>query len=638
MDYLECILPQVHEFCRLCFDTEGEFRKIEISTNEVLPEGKIPYLVEKHLQVKIFETSYFLCQSCCTSLVNFEEFYTKVHKIVERYCLELPHSSQNEKQDFPEGDSSNQTPNLQDSPARDPKELHRNDIENDIVIEQVQEEIQPVRLKRSCTLKKTTSENSSSQKQSKKTRKKKQKKVKKPNSSCKQEDLFKNQEKREHEIRKNDHKRSVSTGSFTEFDFREDSDNDSDDETPNSDQEIRPRAMNLDEYPNPLIENGLLKVKGKELMNLICKFYTLECDICVEKTKFTYLQDLFNHYTTVHHQKGYVMCCSSKFTRYPAIIMHMARHIQPDAFKCDLCGYMVSRPRFLESHKKTHLPEDQKPFACDQCPRRFCWKNAYELHKLSHQPREERKFFICDSCGNIYDTPGGLCAHRKLSHSNYKPEPHVCHMCAKKFATKTGLNEHMSTIHQPREKGQVQCVKCGKWLMNKRSLKSHLILHSSALFKCESCDYTAKKKSLLTRHQLTQHTNEKPFVCNVCGKAFKLKRALTIHMNQHGNTKQYKCTFCDRVFNSSTNFYTHRKTVHPDELNAMNQAKLEEERQKRIEAGVEIPQNSIEEAKLIVIPTDFINNPLETYQLIDEGESITAVITNPIPGGSGGSQ
>lgn len=45
------------------------------------------------------------------------------------------------------------------------------------------------------------------------------------------------------------------------------------------------------------------------------------------------LNDLFEHYGVTHNESGYVECCQTKLFRYPAIIMHMARHLQPDAFK-----------------------------------------------------------------------------------------------------------------------------------------------------------------------------------------------------------------------------------------------------------------------------------------------------------------
>lgn len=68
-----------------------------------------------------------------------------------------------------------------------------------------------------------------------------------------------------------------------------------------------------------------------------------------------------------------------------------------------------------------------------------------------------------------------------------------------------------------------------------------------------------------------------------------MKRALTLHLVKHITTTTYKCPFCEREFNSSTNFYTHRKSAHPEELAAMKIQEQELKRQKRIAAGIEDP-------------------------------------------------
>lgn len=115
------------------------------------------------------------------------------------------------------------------------------------------------------------------------------------------------------------------------------------------------------------------------------------------------IMTLFDHYTTEHNQPGCITCCESKFSRYPAIAMHMVRHLQPDAFKCDMCGYSVSRPRFLEYHKLTHLPESEKRFACDYCSKRFCWKGALQIHMNSHQPEDKRRKYVCHTCGKRWN-------------------------------------------------------------------------------------------------------------------------------------------------------------------------------------------------------------------------------------------
>lgn len=114
-----------------------------------------------------------------------------------------------------------------------------------------------------------------------------------------------------------------------------------------------------------------------------------------------------------------------------------------------------------------------------------------------------------------------------------------------------------------------------------------MVLHSDEEYKCEQCDYVTKKRLLLNRHTVTKHSQARPGVCDLCGRTFKMKRALTVHMAQHGSSKTYNCPFCDRVFNSSTNFYAHRKSAHPKELADMREREEEIRRRKRINAGVE---------------------------------------------------
>lgn len=163
-------------------------------------------------------------------------------------------------------------------------------------------------------------------------------------------------------------------------------------------------------FPAEMLRDGLLLFKGKPLMKIINRFYNLTCELCTAKDdcgstqplRFGHLNDLLGHYQTEHAQRGHVRCCDTDFSRYPAIIMHMARHLQPSAFRCEQCGYVVTRPRFLEAHRQTHLPEEQKQFACGHCERRFCWKRALVLHERKHtEEASERRRFVCQECGKM---------------------------------------------------------------------------------------------------------------------------------------------------------------------------------------------------------------------------------------------
>lgn len=300
------------------------------------------------------------------------------------------------------------------------------------------------------------------------------------------------------------------------------------------------------------------------------------------------LKILLDHYQETHKVKGFVQCCQKNLSSMSSIVLHMASHLQPEAFRCEICGYQVTRPKFLEHHKRTHLSESSK-YSCDLCPKKFCWKGALKIHILSHLPPGERKVYTCQICNKTYGNPGSLSTHKKLVHKNQKSERTICHLCTKTFNSSSSLNEHIKMIHyEGRDKFQIQCKECGKWLKNQRCLKNHMLLHSNKNYVCDLCPYTTKKPALLKKHNIMIHTDEKKFECKFCSKQFKLKRLLTVHMACHSDKKSsIPCNFCDRTFANSTNFYTHRKNMHSKELEEMKMRELEEQRRKRIEIGLE---------------------------------------------------
>lgn len=60
-----------------------------------------------------------------------------------------------------------------------------------------------------------------------------------------------------------------------------------------SDNEDWPAQETLNQFPDKILENGLLLVKGKKLMTMICKFYKLECEICLkDKPRFRYVHSI----------------------------------------------------------------------------------------------------------------------------------------------------------------------------------------------------------------------------------------------------------------------------------------------------------------------------------------------------------
>lgn len=221
--------------------------------------------------------------------------------------------------------------------------------------------------------------------------------------------------------------------------------------------------------------------------------------------------------------------------------MHMARHLQPDAFQCPTCEKLMTCPKILQYHIQNHLPEKDRPLACPVCPRKFSYSSALVAHAISHQPENERAAHICDECGKSFSSPGRLSSHINVAHINHAAD-YICHICAKQFSCRSNLTYHLTT-HQPKIH-QVQCETCGKWLKNKLCLRKvnwifyfrfnnlflslynfliqHMVQHSMVRFKCELCDYSALNRQCLRNHIKVQHSDIKPFSCQVKSQIYLL--------------------------------------------------------------------------------------------------------------------
>lgn len=177
------------------------------------------------------------------------------------------------------------------------------------------------------------------------------------------------------------------------------------------------------QFPKTFIEDNKLIIRGKELTKLISKFYRLECDLCPatdgSAVAFKKLSNLVTHYKNEHQLKGYVVCCGMKFVKIRQQAMHMARHIQPEAFRCPQCEKFMTCPKILQYHIQNHLPEEERPLKCPEpgCPRRFSYQSALVTHAISHMDESDRTAWNCEDCGKVFSSSGRLSTHVNVAHT-----------------------------------------------------------------------------------------------------------------------------------------------------------------------------------------------------------------------------
>ncbi|KAL7838694.1 hypothetical protein AOLI_G00270980 [Acnodon oligacanthus] len=143
-----------------------------------------------------------------------------------------------------------------------------------------------------------------------------------------------------------------------------------------------------------------------------------------------------------------------------------------------------------------------------------------------HLAKKHKSSFSCQTCGMAFDTKG------KLQYHKYSHESSVsCEDCGKVCRSTFHLRYH-KFIHNE-DSVKHFCDLCGKGFRQKASLQVHMTVHTDERrHECPDCKATFKVSSHLARHRL-MHTDSRPFSCPVCKTGFRTKANVRAHLKTH---------------------------------------------------------------------------------------------------------
>ncbi|XP_067625530.1 zinc finger protein weckle-like [Eurosta solidaginis] len=231
--------------------------------------------------------------------------------------------------------------------------------------------------------------------------------------------------------------------------------------------------------------------------------------------------------------------CSEKFKRRSNYTRHMKQ--KHGLLNCRRCTSTFESEADLKQHMKE---QHGKSWNCPHCEQTFLRKGLRSNHiRMEHSANMKIKTykitninhsFTCEVCGQVFPQKKQRKQHMLAQHPNY--EPNVCKICGRIFKEKSSLKKHLE-----RHGDKFMCTECGKQLTCNASLTSHMLVHSD-----------------LTPHK-----------CDVCGRAFKRPKALKYHLIAHTGLRPYACDFCEKTFSTGSSCRLHKKTMHPNELAAL---------------------------------------------------------------------
>ncbi len=209
-------------------------------------------------------------------------------------------------------------------------------------------------------------------------------------------------------------------------------------------------------------------------------------------------------------------------------------------------------------------------FFCPKCS----FKTKRESHFLKHCKLHEKNLALlkCDRCNFVTIRLGHLRRH-ELSHS---AQVYKCSQCSyqtdsTKLLTRHNKNKHATTTKHKDMNQIYECPKCEYKTVQPYQYQRHLRCHADltsptdksadivSTYKCIHCSYKTSKKEHYARHISNVHTDRRPFLCDLCGKAFKrtdtLRQHKIVHQDKTHRTYPYHCHFCSKQFRSGVCIY-----------------------------------------------------------------------------------
>ncbi|KAM9826840.1 zinc finger Y-chromosomal protein-like [Neosynchiropus ocellatus] len=181
---------------------------------------------------------------------------------------------------------------------------------------------------------------------------------------------------------------------------------------------------------------------------------------------------------------------------------------------------------------------------------------------------------VCEVCGKVMKNKSSLARHSFI-HTGRKP--YGCHLCELRFNRRDNLQHHLARLHpngvarleKQREVQTWLCEVCGKTFNCRSRLKTHEAIHSGVKpHRCDLCPKAYMRVNDLEHHKRTAHLegSQPPrsgsLLCDFCGREFRCRSQLQIHLQTHTGERPHLCDICGRKFGRQYQLKRHKVLVH----------------------------------------------------------------------------
>lgn len=319
-----------------------------------------------------------------------------------------------------------------------------------------------------------------------------------------------------------------------------------------------------------------------ESSSLFNKELKYRCGVCSDR--FEDPETLSEHGCIAAKERPYTcLDCNKHFLHASHLKKHRTTHKQSwsgGEYPCNQCKISFSSPQLFHGHLMSHIhtaavmksnsgDKDQDPtqgFICPVCQKYFA--GATEL--IAHFTTHPECTLECKMCKMTFPSRDALDEH-ECCHLTSATEFECAECCRRFLGRKTFLQHHCHGQKHTKMKTSNLSANTSKATHQKAPGEEEEIdVTGEDLHYCPICSMQFSSKSSLLEHQNKQHSIEKPFKCDLCGKTFARKRYLREHRRRHSQKSvaqnpaqsaesDLKCIPCHTKFSTAQELSLHMR-------------------------------------------------------------------------------